>query len=62
MHAFGVDRPVLEKLNRTKAAVEYPGTGTYKAALEVFHQLHCLVSYYLGVRKLATRPTLLLLQ
>jgi len=45
VHGFGVDRIVLERLNRTKAAVEYPGTGTYQSALEVFHQLHCLVSY-----------------
>ncbi|KAK0644337.1 hypothetical protein B0T16DRAFT_310890, partial [Cercophora newfieldiana] len=42
VRAFGVDRSTLAKLNRTKAAVQYPQSGTYKAALEVYHHLHCL--------------------
>ncbi|KAG8413391.1 hypothetical protein J3458_012960 [Metarhizium acridum] len=39
---YDVDYDTLASINRTQAAVEYPGTGEYQVGLEVFHQLHCL--------------------
>ncbi|QDS73727.1 hypothetical protein FKW77_003900 [Venturia effusa] len=39
---FGVDHGTLEKLNLTKGAVQFPGTGTYQVGIEAYHQLHCL--------------------
>jgi hypothetical protein len=41
---FAVGHDTLVRANRTKAAVRWPGTQTYQAGLETFHQLHCLVS------------------
>lgn len=43
---YGVDRSTLEKMNRSRGAVEFGGAdkGRYYVHLEVFHQLHCLVS------------------
>ncbi|ODA76941.1 hypothetical protein RJ55_07457 [Drechmeria coniospora] len=40
---FGVDKPTLQAMNRSKGAVEFPGLGgRFQVGMEAFHQLHCL--------------------
>ncbi|KAL8888215.1 MAG: hypothetical protein Q9215_004306 [Flavoplaca cf. flavocitrina] len=39
---FAVDQKSLVNAKKTKANVQYPGTSTYQAGIEAFHQLHCL--------------------
>jgi hypothetical protein len=40
---YGVNYDTLARMNRTKAATQWPGTDRYQVGLEAFHQLHCLV-------------------
>ncbi|GES64619.1 hypothetical protein ATEIFO6365_0009010800 [Aspergillus terreus] len=42
MFNYGVDYDTLKRMNRTKAAAQWPGTKKYQVGLETFHQLHCL--------------------
>ena len=41
---FGVNRGTLEKMNKSRGAVEFTGVdaGRYEVGLEAYHQLHCL--------------------
>ncbi|KAK1613536.1 hypothetical protein BDP81DRAFT_387988 [Colletotrichum phormii] len=39
---FAVDQETLARANKSRAAVQWPGTQKYQAGLEAFHQLHCL--------------------
>ncbi|KAI0129729.1 hypothetical protein BJ170DRAFT_617373 [Xylariales sp. AK1849] len=39
---FGVPKETLNRMNRSKGAVQFPESGRYQVGMEVFHQLHCL--------------------
>lgn len=45
VYTYAVDHQAIVDMNRTKGTVQYPGTHSYVAGLEAFHQLHCLVRY-----------------
>ncbi|KAI9647636.1 hypothetical protein NHQ30_004021 [Ciborinia camelliae] len=42
MRNLAADYNAIQKANKTKNIVQWPGTDKYQVTLEAFHQLHCL--------------------
>jgi DNA-directed RNA polymerase subunit H (RpoH/RPB5) len=46
--SYQINAEVLPRINKSDIAVKYPDEygGKYMGGIEVFHQLHCLVSLF----------------